>query len=189
MSFGSPATYRLGPDAGQLTVTTGTAGPAARAGHDLTIVARSWEATLTLAQRLEDDALELSVDPASLVVVAGRGGASPLSEEDQAGISATIRQEILGQSPIRFQSTQVSRGDRGERLTVAGHLELAGARRPLSFDVLCVDGGRLTAGLALLQSEYGIKPYTVLFGALKVADEVKISIDVALPEASRSPEA
>lgn len=176
----TPTTLTLGPDEGQLVVTTGTAGPAARAGHDLTIVARSWEATLTIAEHAGADALALRVDPGSLVVLEGRGGASPLSEEDRAGISSTIADEILGTAPIHFESTHVSRSG-NDQLIVAGILELAGVRRPLTVDVLHPDGERLTAHITLRQTDYGIKPYTVLFGALRVADELTISVDVTLP--------
>jgi hypothetical protein len=34
------------------------------------------------------------------------------------------------------------------------------------------------------QSEWGIKPYTALFGALKVADEVEVTIDGQLGSAT-----
>ena len=185
MDLTTPASYRVGPEDGQLVVTTGTAGPAARAGHALTIVAGSWEATLTVAADQAGNALVLSADPGSFAVTAARGGASPLSPEDRAGIASTIKQEILPAVPIRFESTQVtpSMGQPGLDVTgldVTGTLELAGVRRSITFELRCDAGGRLTAQIPLRQTDYGIKPYTVLFGALKVADEVTISVDVAL---------
>ena len=178
----TPATINLGPGDGQLVVSTGTAGPAAMAGHRLTIEATAWEASLTITEDGGADSLMLSVDPRSLVVVEGHGGASPLSEADKSGISSTIQREILGPAPIRFESTKVARGD-GDRLSVAGTLELAGARRSLAFDVVYREDERLSAGITLRQTDYGIKPYTVLFGALRVADELTISVDVRLPAA------
>ncbi|MDE3130324.1 MAG: YceI family protein [Acidobacteriota bacterium] len=180
MDLSTPATYTLGPDAGRLTVTTGTAGPAARAGHDLTLVATSWEATLTLTGQEHGSALTLSADPWSLVVVDGRGGASSLSDADREGITATVRQEVLSKDPIRFQSTDVSHHPDDDRLEVTGILELAGVRRPISFAVRHPAAARLVASITLRQTDYGIAPYTVLFGALKVADELAISVDVEL---------
>ena len=180
MDLTTPASYTVGPDHGRLVVTTGTAGPAARAGHDLTIVAGSWEATLTIAAQEAGNALELSVDPSSFVVSAGRGGASPLSAEDKAGISSTIQQEILPAVPIRFESTQVAHAVAKDGLVATGILELAGVRRPITFELRCDEGGRLSAEIPLRQTDYGIRPYTVLFGALKVADQVAISVDVGL---------
>ena len=32
------------------------------------------------------------------------------------------------------------------------------------------------------QTAFGMKPYTALFGALKVADDVRVEIDAALPQ-------
>jgi YceI-like domain len=180
MDLTTPASYTVGPDQGQLVVTTGTAGPAARAGHDLTIIVGSWAATLTIATPGAGDTLELWADPGSFVVSAGRGGASPLSPEDMAGIAATIRQEILPRAPIRFESTQVSHTAANDALSVTGGLELAGARRSITFELQCAEDGHLTAEIPLRQTDYGIKPYTVLFGALKVADELTISVDAAL---------
>ena len=37
--------------------------------------------------------------------------------------------------------------------------------------------GRLAGSATLKQSDWGIKPYSALFGTLKVADEVTVSID------------
>ena len=35
------------------------------------------------------------------------------------------------------------------------------------------------------QTDWGIKPYSALFGALKVADEVEVAIDAACPRLIR----
>ena len=32
------------------------------------------------------------------------------------------------------------------------------------------------------QTDFAIKPYSTLFGALKVADEVQVALDAALPQ-------
>ena len=44
-------------------------------------------------------------------------------------------------------------------------------------------GGRVSATIPVTQSEWGIKPYRGLMGALKVRDDVEIVLDVALPAA------
>ena len=49
---------------------------------------------------------------------------------------------------------------------------MAGATRPVTIE-RTPDGGRAT----LVQSEWGIKPYRGLMGALKVRDDVEIVID------------
>ena len=63
-----------------------------------------------------------------------------------------------------------------------GELTLAGTTRPLAFDLDVGDDGRLRAVAVVKQSDWGMKPYSALFGALKVADEVRVEIDAGLPQ-------
>jgi polyisoprenoid-binding protein YceI len=64
---------------------------------------------------------------------------------------------------------------------VRGELELAGATEPVEFALMLGDDGHLTGEATINQSEWGIKPYSTLFGALKVADEVKVTVEAELP--------
>jgi hypothetical protein len=59
---------------------------------------------------------------------------------------------------------------------VEGELELFGAQRPISFKLNVGFDGRLAGAAQVKQSEWGIEPYTALFGTLKVADEVEVAI-------------
>jgi polyisoprenoid-binding protein YceI len=61
-------------------------------------------------------------------------------------------------------------------LAVTGELELGGRRGPVEFDLTRGDG-RLHGEAVVKQTAFGIKPYSALFGTLKVADEVRIGID------------
>jgi hypothetical protein len=159
---------RLGPDNATLTVRTGKGGAAAKAGHNLVLEVTRWNATLG------DDAAELTADARSLRVRSGHGGISPLGDQERAGIAQTIDEEVLQGSAIVFRSTSVAR--RGDSVEVAGELELAGQRRPLTFALTERDGG--VAGRARIkQTDWGMKPYSALFGTLKVADEVEVAIE------------
>ena len=60
-----------------------------------------------------------------------------------------------------------------------GDLTLLGTTHPLAFDVEVGDGGTLTAVAVVKQTDWGMKPYSALFGALKVVDEVEVEIDGA----------
>lgn len=151
-------------------------GAAAKAGHDLLIHVLSWEATLEVG---ESTSIALDVDPRSLSVREGTGGMQPLGYEDKANIEQTIDDEVLRGATIEFRSRAIELDPGGTRATVHGELELAGARRPISFE-LTSEHGRLTGRATVKQSEWGIKPYTALFGTLKVADEVEIGIDARL---------
>ena len=59
-----------------------------------------------------------------------------------------------------------------------GELTLFGKTRPLAFDVAAPGDGTLTAAAVVKQTDWGMKPYSGLFGALKVVDEVEVSVAV-----------
>jgi polyisoprenoid-binding protein YceI len=102
----------------------------------------------------------------------------PLTDKDRAGIRNTIDERILLGRRIAFDSTAVETGNGG--LTVRGELELAGMGRPVSFELDAAPDGRVHGTLPVTQSEWGIKPYRGLMGALKVRDTVEVVLDVAL---------
>jgi hypothetical protein len=170
-----PGTHFLGPDYGTLTVLTGRGGAAAKAGHDLVIEVTRWDATIRAGEKIS---IELTADARSLRVVEGTGGISPLGDEEKAGIARTIDEQVLMGTPIRFVSDQVDEGDGS--LAVHGELELAGARHPMDFD-LRVDDGRITGSAKVKQTNWRMKPFSALFGTLKVADVVEVAIDARLP--------
>ena len=64
---------------------------------------------------------------------------------------------------------------------VSGELELVGRRHPVTFELTGADG-RVTGNTTLTQSDWGIKPYSALFGTLKVLDDVAVEVDAQLPE-------
>ena len=172
--------YKLGPDDGTLSVRTGRTGAAAKAGHDLLIHVTAWEATLTVGDDPTATSIELDADAASLRVREGKGGMQSLGDDDMASIHQTIDDDVLKRRGITFRSTTVTGGD--GRLTVEGELTLAGTTRPLAFDLDVGDDGRLSGVAVVKQSDWGMKPYSALFGALKVADDVRVEIDAGLPQ-------
>ncbi len=164
---------QYGPENASLRIRTGRTGGAAKAGHDLLIEVESWQATLN---REAQPALTLTADSRSLRVLEGTGGMKSLSENDKADIKKTIDKEVLKGAPIEFRSTEVAEGAGGS-LSVRGELTLNGKQAPVAFDLAPGDGGRLTGSARVTQSAHGMKPYSTLFGALKVADEVRIEIE------------
>ena len=103
----APGRYALGPADGTLTVATGKGGAAARAAHNLRILVGRWEATLQLGGDPADSSISLTADARSLQVVDGSGGMSALDDDDKAGISQTIDDEVLRGTAIAFRSTSV----------------------------------------------------------------------------------
>lgn len=147
------------------------------AGHNLVIEVTSWEATLELGEDPARTSVELTVDATSLRVREGHGGAQALGEDDKTEIQRTIDEDVLKRQDVRFRSTQVERADDGGRLRVRGDLTIVGETRPMSFDLVVGDDGEISAAAVVTQTAWGIKPYSALFGALKVVDEVEVVLD------------
>ncbi len=171
-------THRVGGDNGTLQVRTYREGFAQKVGHDLIIDVGQWAATADVREDGTLSAVHLDADPHSLQVREGLHGIKPLTDRDRADIRKTIDEKVLGGRPIAFRSTAVEPGAGG--LTVRGELELAGTRRTASFELATADG-RVRGTLPVTQSEWGIKPYRGMMGALKVRDTVEVVLDVPLP--------
>ncbi len=162
----------FGPDNASLTIRTGRTGGAAKAGHDLVIEVESWRATLDPEAQ---PALTLTADSRSLRVLEGTGGIKSLSESDKADIKKTIDKDVLKGCDIEFRSSDVQETPGG--LSVRGELSLGGKQAPVTFDLAIRDGGGVHGSATVTQSAFGMKPYSALFGALKVADDVEVAID------------
>jgi polyisoprenoid-binding protein YceI len=149
------------------------------AGHDLIIDVEQWEAAADVREDGTLSAVQLNADPHSLQVREGLHGVKPLTDRDRASIRKTIDEKILRGRPITFRSTAVEPGNGG--LTVRGELELAGTRRAATFELNAMADGRVHATLPVTQSEWGIRPYRGMLGALKVRDTIEVVLDVPLP--------
>ena len=166
---------QFGPANGTLTVRTGKGGAASKAGHNLRLEVGEWSATLDV----EAGTASLSADPRSLRVVEATGGVMPIGDDEKAAIPQTIDEEVLKGSPIEFRSSSLETTD--GRIRAHGELQLFGTSRPIDFD-LAIDDEHLTGTARIKHSDFGVKPYSALFGTLKVADEVVIDIDARSPD-------
>ena len=173
-------THKLGPENGTLSVRTGRTGAAAKAGHDLLIHVTAWQATLEVGEDAQTSVV-LDADATSLRVREGTGGMQALGDDDKASIEKTIDDDVLKRKGIEFRSTAVQTAADGSRISVQGELTLVGKTCPIAFDLTVGDDGKLSGSAVVKQTDWGIKPYSTLFGALKVADEVEVVIDASLP--------
>jgi hypothetical protein len=169
--------HLLGPADATLSVRTKRGGAAAKAGHDLLIRVTSWEAELVLGEHAAGTRMELAADSTSLRVIEGTGGMQALGDDDIAKIHQTIDDEVLLRQDIRFRSTRVETGQGGNLLHVEGDLELVLRIQPIAFDLAIDDAGELSATAVVAQSAWGMKPYSALFGTLKVKDEVEVMLE------------
>jgi polyisoprenoid-binding protein YceI len=172
----------LGPGDGSIKVHTKREGLASRVGHDLTLEAGRWSAEVSLdPDDITRSSVTATVDPGSFEVLEGTGGAMPLSDKDRADIRKNITQKVFSSGRIEFRSTSVESGGDG-RFTLAGDLTVGGGTRPVRID-LTQNGDRVQGRTTIRQTDFGIKPFSAMLGALKVADPVDIEVDVRLPNA------
>jgi len=102
-------------------------------------------------------------------------GVQKLDDEDMRGIEQTIDDEVLHKREIKFESSEVKLD--GDRLTITGDLTLMTNTNPVTFDLTVGDDGSVSGGAVVKQTDFGMKPYTALFGTLKVADEVEVRLE------------
>jgi polyisoprenoid-binding protein YceI len=173
-------THSLGPENASLQVRTYREGVAAKAGHDLIIDVTRWDATVEVADEPAGWTIGLNADPRSLEIREGLRGVKPLTDKDRVEIRRNIDEKILGSHPIEFRSRGVRLGDDGGRLTVEGELSMAGSTRPVTAQLSVEDDGGISGTIPVTQSDWGIKHYRGLMGALKVRDEIEVVIAATL---------
>ena len=177
--------FRLGPDTGRVVIKTGRAGLAARAGHDLTLEVTRWSAQVEVPAEEDGGVTAAQVtaelDLGSLEVREGTGGAKPLSDGDRRDIKKQMS-AILGDATATFTSSRIIRsGSSGG--AIEGTLTLNGKSQPVRLQVTEPAPGRYRGSGTVLQSAFGIKPYSGFFGALKLRDEVVVEFEVDLYKA------
>ena len=162
---------------GELLVHTGVEGRAAKMGHRLTIAMNAWRATVGWA-RGEPAELELTVEVASLEVVGGEGGVTPLlgPEKTLARTNALKVLDAKRYPQIRFETADIAMSRDRYRLT--GTLDIHGKQRDCVVDLAVEDLGdawRMSCQAEVRHSEFGLKPYSMLMGSMKVAEIVTVS--------------
>lgn len=168
----------LDPSDGELLVHTGVTGRAAKMGHRLTIRMDSWHVSVHW-HGTQPRTAELTVDVDSLHVVRGEGGVTPLSGPEKALVRANALKVLDAKRfpQIRFDADDIEETHDGYRLT--GTLEIHGRSNRHVVDVRVQDVGdswRLSSDADVRHTEFGIKPYSMLMGAMKVADDVTVSL-------------
>lgn len=174
---GMPQTWKLDQSDGRLEVRTGVEGRAAKMGHRLTIAMNSWHATVAWADG-EPTEVTLTVDVDSLEVLSGEGGVTPLTGPEKA-LARTNALKVLDAKRfprITFETSGIDKTGDGYRLT--GTLQIHGRDRNQVVDVVVNeldDVWRISCEADVRHSDFGLKPYSMLMGSMKVADVVTVS--------------
>jgi polyisoprenoid-binding protein YceI len=166
-------------DSGTVTIHTDVAGSASRMGHRLVIAVDDWSASVQMRAK-GPVAVQFRAALDSLRVESGSGGITPLTPVDKQVIvrNATKTLDVKRHPEVTFHSTEMLAST--DRIDVVGELTIHGVTRPLTATLALADG-RATASLPVRQTDFEVKPYSLMFGQLKVADEVVVELDVEIP--------
>lgn len=178
------ATWTLDAADGELHILTGVTGRAAKMGHRLTIAMQSWQASVQWSGDAPTHA-ELSVQVDSLEVLSGEGGVTPLSgpEKGVCRNNALKSLDVKKFPTIRFVADDIAKTSGGYRMT--GTVDIHGISRPQSVDLTVADDGdtwALSSSVGVNQNDFGVKPFSLFMGTLKVADEVTIEFRATHPK-------
>ncbi len=153
-------------------------------GHRLTIAMKRWHASVGWAGAQPVSA-ELVVEVDSLEVLRGEGGIKGLSGPEKTLVKSNALKSLdAGRYPeIRFTALTIDKADDGYRLT--GKLLIRGKSREHVIDLRTEDLGeswRMSAETSVRQTDYGVKPHSLLMGSVQVADEVSVSFTAVHPK-------
>ncbi|MCA0291692.1 MAG: YceI family protein [Actinobacteria bacterium] len=170
--------YDLSADNGALLVKTFTDGPAAAMGHNLVIEATSWAAQVEIGKTPAASRVSMTADLTSLEVRDGTGGAKPLSAGDKGKILDNAAKALNAKKhpELRFTATDISgTWDAG---LVRGGMTINGTTAPLDLTLDQPAPGELRLTGTIVQSDFGIKPYSTMMGALKLKDAVDVEVSI-----------
>lgn len=168
---------------GTVQLRTGVTGRAARFGHRLTIGMTRWRGVVTIDGD-RPTAVDLRVDVDSLEVQHGAGGAKGMSGPEKAIARGNALRSLdsAAYPEIRFLAAQVTTSEAGYRLS--GVLTIRGVAQALTVDLTTTRRGeqlQLSCEATVVQTDFGIAPYSLMMGSLKVADEVGVSFAATYP--------
>ncbi|WP_299572191.1 YceI family protein [uncultured Williamsia sp.] len=171
-------------DDATLEIRTGVTGKAATMGHRLTIEVSRWHAVVEWDGG-QPTAVELTADLDSIDVVHGEGGITPLlAPEKMVARSNALKTLDAKRFPtVTFRSDTIDATDTGRRLT--GTLEIHGVTHDHVVDLAVTtedERHHLSMESVVRQSDFGIKPYSQLLGAMKVVDEVTVAFSATLSD-------
>ena len=173
-----PGTYSLGPETASLRIRTGRSGAAAKAGHDLLIEVTDWSATIESAT--EDPGATQVVAQRRCALVAGARGhrRHKVARTTTTRTTSARRSTRRSSRARRSSSPPPAAREHGRRARGLGRAGAdSRAAIPSSFALALRQRRRGQRHARMRQSDWGMKPYSALFGTLKVADELAIELE------------
>lgn len=181
------AVYRIEPERSLVAIDVRRGGPLARLGHDHVVSSRGVQGYVTLGLRRADlyVALDrLAVDDPALRKAAGFD--TQPSTADIEGTRANMLERVLQVERHPRLLVQVRQGAGGTGGAKAGDdmeiaITLHGVTRKQQIPVqLEVDRDSITArgAFSVLQSDFGITPFSILGGAIAVQDRLAVRFEL-----------
>ena len=177
-----PGLYKVDPKQSGFLVNTGVSGLFKKFGRALTVEVREYSGEIRFSPT-EPSASSVKIESKSHSLALK----SEATEQDRMNIEMRMHEKVLQSEKfpeISYVSDKVQlwkMGDNRYDVEVLGKLTLHGVTRSLPLRAsLQLRGGRLeaTGEASLSQKEFDIKPYAYEGGALRVADEVKVSFNI-----------
>ncbi len=169
-------------------------GAAAALAHDHVVEAREFAGTISADAADPSTAkVEVTAQTASFVNDEGKlrtkyGLDGEISDKDRKAVEENMKSkdqlDVKGFPTVKFTSTSVTKAADG-KLTLAGKLTLHGVTKDITMplDVKLSDVVTGNASFRVKTSDYGIKPYSALLGAVKNKDEIVLHLHlVGLPQ-------
>lgn len=157
------------------------AGAAARLGHNHVLRAGDlrveWQAAGPVL-RLRLDALE--IDPPALRARLGPAFSTAVDDAAREGTRANLLKALNAEKHPEVVVRTLRQVGEGPRRAVEGEIELHGQTRR-QWWVAEVNGRRARGEVIVRQSDFGIRPFTVLGGLLAVEDALVVEFELESP--------
>lgn len=167
--------FQVDPDRSLVAIEVRRGGSLARLGHDHLVASHGVQGYVAVARGRADLFVPLdglTVDEPALRTQAGF--ATAVSAEAAAGTRRNMLEKVLDSARYPFALIHVT-GAGADGAPVAVDLTLHGATRHYQVPVAVERSGRelvISGRMTVRQTDFGIAPFTVLGGALRVEDEL-----------------
>ena len=153
-------------------------------GHDVKLTVGKFSITA------EDGRIKGTFDPSSLTVVSamkdGVENRGALSEKDRKTIEGYVKEDVLHARRyprIVFSTSQIEPDD-DDGWTFEGQLELHGRTRSVRGRATG-SGDAWVSRVSLHQPDFGITPFSAMFGTLRI--QPRVDVEIRVPRAAISP--
>ncbi|MFT4046646.1 MAG: YceI family protein [Solimonas sp.] len=186
--------YRLDAAASSVMIYVFRDGSAAKYGHNHVLTAPQLEGQVRVADALRDAAFslrfrldQLQIDDAAL---RRQTGGQFTTERSAADIEGTQRNMLKSLDAAQYPDVVVN------SISVAGDWPVAVARVAITLHGITreqtlpltvqrdAQGLRISGRFALRQTDYGVRPFSILGGALGVQDEIAVAFELRARSAS-----